>query len=89
MSMSILEIGLLQTAMAGSSQISADGPPWRKSQFCANFVTARPARLGQSQEVNDRATTVSWFYMYVVLYDDTLASFGMFWVCMYFILQHN
>ena len=39
--MSILEIGLLQTAMAGSSQISADGPPWRKSQFCADFVTAR------------------------------------------------
>ena len=51
--MSILEIGLLQTAMAGSSQISADLPPWRKSQFCADFVTAR---LGQSQEVNDRAT---------------------------------
>ena len=67
--MSILEIGLLQTAMAGSSQISADGPPWRKSQFCANFVTAR---LGQSQEVNDRATIM---VLHVVLYDDMLASF--------------
>lgn len=78
--MSILEIGLLQTPMAGSSQKSADGPPWRKIQFCANFVTAR---LGRSQEVNDRATIMG---LHVVLYGDKLAAF---WACMYFILQHN
>ena len=34
---------------------------------------------------------LSWFYMYVVLYYMMirLHRFGMFWVCMYFILQHN